>query len=342
MSDNRQIGFGVLGCGVIGEFHAQAITEAPSARLIAVADADWARAKGVAEKFGCGWHESLEGLLENPEVEVVNVCTPSGFHADQAIQAAQAGRHVLVEKPLDRSLAKVNRLINYCKRQGLKLGCIFQCRFSEGARRIKEAVEEGRFGRLVSGSAETIWYRSQEYYDSADWRGTLALDGGCFWNQGVHYIDLLCWIMGEPRKVLWAYLATLAHEMEAEDFGVAQVLFRNGAVGTIRASTATYPGLPTRLEICGTKGCAVLANDLLTYFAVEGEEELTEEKETGTGAAADARGAGYTGHVAQIQDYAEAVLYDRVPLVDGIEGRRAVKLLTEIYRVAGMRQPRTR
>ncbi len=343
MTGKKQVGFGVLGCGVIGDFHASAMKETPAARLAAVADVDEARAKKVAEKFGCRWYGSLEELLQDPEVEVADICTPSGMHADQGMQAARAGKHVLLEKPMDRNLQKANRLIAYCKRRELKLGVIFQNRFNQDTRRIKRAIDEGRFGRLLFGSAETMWYRSQEYYDGSAWRGTFDLDGGALWNQGVHFVDLLCWMLGDMKKVLCAHLATTSRKMETEDIGVAEVLFRNGAIGIVRATTAVHPGLPSRLEICGTKGSAVFVNNRLTHYGAEGEEGLQpQETATGAGAAADPKAAGFTGHVGQIQDFAEAVLHDRPPFVDGIEGRRAVKLLTEIYRVAGMEKKRRR
>jgi predicted dehydrogenase len=313
------------------------VQAAPSARLAAVADVDLERAKALGEKHGCAWYDSLQEMLQSSEVEVVNVCIPSGLHADQGMEAAKEGRHVLLEKPMDRSLAKVNHLISYCRRKGLKLGCVFQCRFSDGPRRLKQAIDEGRLGRLLCGSAEVMWYRTPEYYKSAAWRGTLALDGGCLWNQAVHHIDLLCWLLGKPKKVISAHVATLAHEIEAEDLGIAQVLFRNGAVGLIRASTAAYPGLPGRLEICGTKGSAVLTGDELTYFAVEGQEEEKSEKKADAGAAASPSALDDSGHIAQIQDFAEAIIFDWPPFVDGNEGRASVKLLTEIYRVAGVR-----
>ncbi|NIM05870.1 MAG: Gfo/Idh/MocA family oxidoreductase, partial [Armatimonadetes bacterium] len=195
---SRQIGFGVLGCGVIGEFHCRAIKAAPAAKLVAVADVDPKRAQALAKKHGCSACNSLEEMLQWPDVEAVSICTPTGLHADQAMEAARQGRHVLLEKPMDRNLTKVNSLITYCRRKGLKLGCIFQYRCTEGARRLKQAIDEGRLGRLISGSVEVMWYRSPEYYESGLWRGTLALDGGCLWNQGVHSIDLLCWMLGKP------------------------------------------------------------------------------------------------------------------------------------------------
>lgn len=336
----KQVGFGILGCGNIGGSHAQGITNAPSAKLIAVADALPERAQALAKQFGCKWYASLEALLADPRVEAVNVCTPSGLHADHGMTVAQAGRHVLLEKPMDRSLTKVNRLISYCAAHDLKLGCVFQSRFTEPVRTVKQAIDEGRLGRLVSASVEAMWYRTQEYYDSGAWRGTLALDGGCLWNQAIHYIDLLVWMLGTPKQVLSAHLATVDRRMEAESVGFAQVLFKNGAVGAIRATTVAYPGLPSRLEICGTKGTAILVDNELVLLAIEGEEPLSSTV-TSAGASSDPLALGYSSHTDQIQDFAEAVRCDREPFVNGLEGRKVVKLLTDIYRVAGINSKRS-
>ena len=333
----HEVGFGILGCGNIGESHAQGIRNAPLAKLVAVADAAPERAKVLADKFGCKWYDSPEAMLQDGEVEAVNVCTPSGMHADHGLTVAQAGRHVLLEKPMDRNLAKVDRLIAYCREHHLKLGCVFQSRFTESVRQVKQAIDEGRLGRLVSASAEAMWYRSQEYYDSGAWRGTLALDGGCLWNQAIHYIDLLVWMLGKPKQVLSAHLATIERKMEAESLGFAQVLFENGAVGCIRATTVVHPGLPSRLEICGTKGTAVLLDNELVLLAIEGEESRGKaETQVGSGAAADPLALHYSSHTDQIQDFAEAIRSDREPFVNGIEGRRVVELLTMIYRAAGI------
>jgi len=329
----KQIKFGIVGCGVIGRFHAKAMAEAPAAKLVAVADIRPERARALAEKHACKWYGSLEEMLKNPEVEAVSVCTPSGLHAEHGMQSAKAGRHIIIEKPLDRDLAKVDRLAAYCKRKGLKMGGIFQYRTFEGARKVKQAIEEGRLGRLICGSAEIMWYRAQEYYDADEWRGTLALDGGCLWNQGIHFIDLLCWMLGEPKKVLFAKLDTLERKMEAEDFGVAAVEFKNGAIGMIRGTTLANPGLPARLEICGTKGVAVIHETNLVHFSIAGEKH---EPAADKGGSFYHKDVGYPSHIGLIQDFAEAILYDREPFISGMEGRRAVKLLTEIYKIAGI------
>jgi predicted dehydrogenase len=338
VAKKRQVGFGLLGCGGIGTAaHAKAISEVPNAKLVAAADIVPERAQAISKDYGCPWYASLEEMLKNPEVEVVDICTPTGLHAEHGIMAAKAGKHVLTEKPIDRDLAKVDKLIATCKRRGVKFGCIFQVRLTAAAQKIKQAIDKGQFGELLSGSAETMWFRGDDYYASGAWRGTLALDGGCMWNQGVHYIDLLCWMLGEPKKVLAASLATRARKIETEDIGSAQVLFRNGAVGTIRVATATYPGFPARLEICGTKGSAIMTDGVLTEFSVlGGKTEKTEAKKTGKSTASDALAVGFGGHAVQIKDFAEAILKNREPFVTGADGRRAVKLLTDIYRAAGM------
>jgi len=333
--------FGLVGCGGIGNHHAKTMDQLDGVRLVAAADIVPERAREIAAKYDCKAYDSTEALLQgSPEVEAVSVCTPSGLHAELGIVAAQAGKHVLSEKPIDIVLDKIDRLIATCERKGVKLGCIFQHRWDEPIRKIKEALDAGKFGDLLFGNADVKWYRAQSYYDSGEWRGTWALDGGCFANQAIHYLDQLVSLMGDVAEVEHARVATRDREIEAETIGLASLRFANGAWGTIQASTVTWPGLPTRIEICGTKGAAVLSGDALVLFKVEGEEEAElEQAPAASVASADPAIGGLTGHDAQIADFAAAVREDREPLVTGREARRSVALLTEIYRKALGRVP---
>jgi UDP-N-acetyl-2-amino-2-deoxyglucuronate dehydrogenase len=328
--------FGLVGCGGIGNHHAKVIAQLDCADLVAAADIIPERAEAISAKHGCKAFPSIEAMLDgSPDVEAVSICTPSGLHADLGIVAAQAGKHVLSEKPLDVVLEKIDRLIRTCDRKGVKLGCIFQHRWDEPMRRVKQAAEEGKFGDLVFGNADVKWYRAQSYYDSGEWRGTWALDGGCLANQAIHYIDEIIWLMGDVAEVPYARIATRDREMEAESVGMAVLLFANGAWGTIQASTVTWPGLATRIEVCGTKGAAVVSGDSLVMFKVEGEEESgVEQAPAASAASADPAIGALTGHDAQIADFAGAIRENREPLVTGREGRRSVAVLTEIYRKA--------
>src|SRR2546423_1035175 len=214
----RTFGFGIVGCGVIAPFHARAVSELPTARLVAVADTVAEQAERRGAEFGVDHHADVDELLARPDVDVVSVCVPSGLHAEIGVRAAAAGKHLVVEKPIDVTLEAADRLIAACREAGVKLTVISQRRHEPGMVRLRELVDQGRLGRLVEGDSVIKWYRTQDYYDSGDWRGTWALDGGgALMNQGVHYVDLLQWIMGPVERV-FARCRTAAHQrIEVED-----------------------------------------------------------------------------------------------------------------------------
>ncbi|HUT73488.1 MAG TPA: Gfo/Idh/MocA family oxidoreductase [Armatimonadota bacterium] len=332
MSSDR-MRFGIVGCGTIGKHHAKAISTLAQAELAAVCDVQPERAQQLAQQFGCDADRDFDALLARDDIQAVSVCTPSGLHAEHGIAAAQAGKHVLSEKPLDIALDKIDRLIAVCEQQGVKLACIFQHRFDPDARRVKRAIEEGKFGQLLLCNTAVLWYRAQTYYDRDAWRGTWALDGGVLSNQAIHYLDQMLWLMGEVEEVTFAQIATRARRMEAEDIAQATVRFANGAWGAIQASTLTWPGATTRVEVYGTTGAAVLDADNLTFYQVEGEEKI-EAAGAAAAASLDPAVAQLTGHDAQIADFIAAVRENRDPYVTGREARRSVALLTDIYRQA--------
>src|SRR5258708_5532124 len=258
VSAQRHYGFGIIGCGVIAPTHASAVAALPNARLVAVADAVPEKARSFAAEHGVAWDADPGALLARPDIDVVSVCVPSGRHADIGVEAARAGKHLVMEKPLEITVEAADRLLDAAASAGVQLTVISQHRFDPGPRRLRELVDQGRLGRLILGDAVVKWYRSQGYYDSCDWRGTWAVDGGgALMNQGVHYVDLLCWIMGEVEEVT-ALCATQAHIIEVEDVALALLRFRSGAVGVLQATTAAYPGLPERLEVSGTGGTVIV------------------------------------------------------------------------------------
>src|SRR5215469_15007841 len=250
-------GFGIIGAGVISAMHADAIASLPDARLIAVTDVAPGRAESLAARHECAADADLDGLLARDDVEVVSVCVPSGLHAEVGIRAAAAGKHLVVEKPLDVSLEAADRLISAARAAGVVMTVMSQHRFDQGLIELRRLLDDGQLGRLVLGEASTKWYRSQGYYDSAAWRGTWALDGGSLMNQGIHYLDLLLWTMGPVTEVA-ALFSTQSHQMEAEDAALAVLRFSSGAVGTIVSSTAVFPGSAQRLEISGSGGTVVI------------------------------------------------------------------------------------
>jgi predicted dehydrogenase len=225
VTGQQRYGFGIIGCGVIAPTHAAAVVALPNAHLVAVTDAVPGKGRSFAAERGVAWEADSGALLARPDIDVVSVCVPSGRHADIGVEVARAGKHLVMEKPLEITLEAADRLLDATASAGVLLTVISQHRFDPGPRRLRELVDQGRLGRLILGDAVIKWYRSQSYYDSGDWRGTWAVDGGgALMNQGVHYLDLLCWIMGEVEEVT-ALCATQAHTIEVEDVALALLRF---------------------------------------------------------------------------------------------------------------------
>ena len=336
------IGFGIVGCGMISNFHARAIHDVRGAKLVACYDAVPASADRLAASTGCRAYYDLSRMLADPAVQVVTVATPSGAHAEPAVAAARAGKHVIVEKPLEITLGRCDKIIEECRKAGVVLSTIFPSRFHHSSIELKRAVDRGRFGRLTVGDAYVKWYRTQAYYDSGAWRGTWELDGGgALMNQSIHSVDLLTWLMG-PVAEIRARFALLAHQRIAvEDAAIATVQFANGAVGVIEASTAVYPGYLKRIEIHGSAGSAVMEEeDLIKWdFAKKLPRDAAihrkmTEKVSGGGGAADPAAIGHHGHARQFQDVVHAIKKGTSPAIDGPEGRRSVEIILGVYRAA--------
>jgi UDP-N-acetyl-2-amino-2-deoxyglucuronate dehydrogenase len=335
-------GFGIIGCGMIANFHAKAIDEIRGAKLVACHDSYAPAATRLAEATGCQPHANLKDLLADDRVDVVTICTPSGAHLEPAIASARAGKHVVVEKPLEVTVARCDRIIRECEKHNVVLSTIFPSRFHESAQLIKKAIDRGRFGRLTLGDAYVKWYRTQQYYDSGAWRGTWKLDGGgALMNQAIHSVDLLTWLMGPVESIL-AQTATLAHQnIEVEDVAVANLRFANGALGVIEASTATFPGYLKRIEIHGSEGSAVLEEEdikIWDFGRPTKADEVLKARMAGRtktgGGAADPAAIGHHGHAAQFADVLKAIHRGGTPQIDGLEGRRSVEIIAGIYKAA--------
>lgn len=336
------VGFGIIGTGMIARFHALAINEISGAHVAGCFNHTAEKAEAFAQEYGGRACTTLEELLADESVQVVTICTPSGAHLDPAVQAAKAGKHVIVEKPLEITLDRCDEIINTCDQHRVRLATIFPSRFSPANLALKHAVEQGRFGRLTLGDTFVKWWRSQEYYDSGGWRGTWKLDGGgAYMNQAIHNVDLLYWLMGDVVDVC-GMTATLAHErIEVEDVGTAIVRFANGALGTLEATTSAFPGLLKRTEIHGTTGSAIIEQDhiLLWEFAEKRSEDAKllakygKSSET-TGGAADPKAISFAGHQRQFEDFLKALNGGGEPLVDGKEGRKSVEIILAIYESA--------
>ena len=341
------IGVGIVGCGMISNFHARAFEEIRGARVVACFDMVAPAADAFAEQTGCTAYHKLNDLLTDPAVNVVTICTPSGAHAEPAVAAAKAGKHVIVEKPLEVTLKRCDRIIRACEDAGVTLSTIFPSRFHESSQLIKKAIDKGRFGRLTMGDAYVKWFRTQEYYDSGAWRGTWKLDGGgALMNQAIHSVDLLTWLMG-PVEQVSAYAATLTHQrIEVEDVATATLRFANGALGVIEATTAAYPGALKKIEIHGSEGSAALEEeDIKTWEfarATRGDQALRKRMTGQTasgGGATDPAAIGHHGHTKQFKDVLQAIKKGRAPLIDGYEGRRSVEIILAIYASAQRGRP---
>jgi predicted dehydrogenase len=271
-------GFAIVGCGMISNFHAKAIADVRGAKLVACFDTREPAAEKFAAGNNCKAYTNLSKMLADPKVDIVTIATPSGAHMEPAVAAAKAGKHIIVEKPLEITLKRCDQMIAAAEKAGVQLGAIFPSRFHDSSVKIKRAIDAGRFGRLTLGDAYVKWFRTQQYYDSGAWRGTWALDGGgALMNQAIHSVDLLTWLMG-PVTEIQANAATLAHErIEVEDVVVATLKFGNGALGTLEATTAAYPGYLKRIEIHGSEGSALLEEEDLRGwdFAKAKKEDKT-------------------------------------------------------------------
>ena len=340
----EKLRFGIAGCGVIGPVHAEAIASLPDAQLVAVTDIHSERAQTLAEKYGATPYEDLQEMLDREQLDVVIICTPSGMHGEHACQVMRSGRHVIIEKPMEVSLAAIDEMLRVQQETRVKLAVISQHRFDPASQQVHTLVQEKAFGRLVLGNVIVPWWRSQAYYDSGTWRGTWRLDGGgVLMNQSIHSIDLLQWFMGPVRSV-YAYTDTLAHRIETEDVAVAILRFASGALGTIAATTAAYPGVTTRIEIFGDQGSALIENDNLSYLHLARDDKgeigayganPKESQKSDQGAAAQNPAAlPVTSHALQIADMIRAIREDGTPLVDGYAGRRPVEIVLGIYESA--------
>jgi UDP-N-acetyl-2-amino-2-deoxyglucuronate dehydrogenase len=341
----REIGFAIVGTGLISTTHYEQISAIEGAKVVAVYSRSEDKAKSLAEKASADWYTDYQEMLKRKEIDIVSIITPSGTHADMAIEAARAGKHVIVEKPMDISLEKAQRMIDVCREHHVKLSVISQHRFDASTVKIKADIDSGRFGKMVLGQAAVNWYRPQSYYDTSKWRGTMEMNGGgVLINQAIHTIDLFLYYMGEVESV-YAHTAILAHEgIEVEDVAVATVKFKNGGLGTIVGTTAAYPGLSARLEIIGTNGTAVIENDQLIKHYLRNPNNETEainlasianhNEEDRDHASVDPAALDGTSHRLQFIDMINAIQEDSEPLVNGEEGLKPLKIILAIYQSA--------
>ncbi|HLW66050.1 MAG TPA: Gfo/Idh/MocA family oxidoreductase [Gemmataceae bacterium] len=340
-----RLGLAIVGCGMIARFHVRALQDVPGTKVVGLIT----RNRSSAEKLlaetqlaPCEIYTDLAEALKRRDLDVVIITTPSGAHLEPAVLAAKAGKHVVVEKPLEITPERCDRIIEACEQSRVKLCTIFPSRFADANMELKKAVDAGRFGRLTLGETTCKWWRSQQYYDEGGWKGTKALDGGgALMNQAIHNVDLLLWMMG-PVAEIAGFTAMLAHErIEVEDTAVACIRFRNGALGVIQATTSVCPGVPKTIAIHGDKGTVVVEQEDILRWELSPELPVDKEikerfaKKVGaSGGAADPKAISHVGHARQLADFVRAIQTNTAPLVDGREGKRAVEVICGIYEAA--------
>ena len=333
----RKIGFGIIGCGMISEFHINALLALrDKARIIGITDVNRDSAERVAashEDFRI--FDSVEDMLESKEIGAVCICTPSGYHADAIIKASEAGKNIIVEKPLAITKEQLDEVMRVCRANRTTVAVISQLRFAKDIRKAKIMLENGELGTLCCADMYMKYFRSQEYYDSGSWRGTKKIDGGgALMNQGIHGVDLLLYLVGGIKSV-FAYSSTLARKIEVEDTLSATLEFESSALGVIQATTSVFPGYPRRIELNGSHGSITIEETAITRMDIDGSvtDDLTFRQPVFSSASSAMNFSG-DYHTLQIADFIDAIHEKRRPFVDLAEGRKAVDVILAIYRSA--------
>ncbi len=335
-----KVKFGLIGTGNVSEVHARSISEIENAELVAVAGRNSQKTRELSKKFNCDVSRSIDELISRTDIDAVCILTPSGTHANIGIKAAQHGKHVMVEKPIDVNFEKADDLIRECEKQNVKLSVISQRRYSNGVQRIKDAMKNGSIGKVGFGGAQVRWYRSQEYYDSAGWRGTWKLDGGgALINQSIHYVDLLQYIVG-PVEEVFGYCKTMSHNIEVEDLVVGSLKFKNGALGLIEASTSAYPGLFSRVDVYGENGTAALVDDELELLISKNGLNFKRESKSADKIKSNSTSQiSYELHKKQLENFVNSILKGANLDVKAKDGRNALAVVIGLYESCKMGKP---
>ncbi len=333
---SNKINFALVGCGRISGKHTDAIVNHLSkiASLVAVCDIRLERAAAIGEKFKIPYYSSYDAMLqEHPEIQVVNILTESGNHGKHTVDIINKyKKHVVVEKPMALTLKDADMMIQASQNNNVNLFVVKQNRYNLPVTKLREAIEQGRFGRIVMGTVRVRWCRRQDYYDMDAWRGTWSMDGGVFTNQASHHIDLLLWMIGEPVSV-FAKSRTALVNIETEDTGIAIIQFRNGALGLVEATTATRPkDLEGSISILGENGTVEIGgfavNEIKTWSF---SPELPEDKNIIEHYRENPQNVYGFGHIKYLENVCNVLLHNHKPLVDGFEGRKSIELINAIY-----------
>lgn len=331
--EGKKVRFGVVGCGLISKWHITSILELENAELTGVFDNFKEGAEKTAKEYGCKVFDTYEEMLASDEVDVVTICTPSGLHAPLAVKAAEAKKHIIVEKPMAITKEQIADIIKSCNDNGVKICVISQLRFTKAVQFVKKAIADGALGDILLGNLYMKYYRDTDYFAQSKWRGTWELDGGgALMNQGIHGVDLISYLLG-PVKSVFGKIQTRLHDIEVEDTAVSYIEYESGAIGTIHATTSVNPGYPRYLEINGTKGTVIIEEDKIKKWDVPDCDIPEELFGTDNGVASHNNPGAFTTefHKMQIADMIEAISEDKVPMVDMYEGKKAVEIILSIY-----------
>ena len=333
---SMKLRIGIVGCGAISDIHAQAIQQSENAELISVFSRSEKNACRVGEKYKTKWSTDWNEFISDPDLDAVSICTPNGNHLDYGKKAAEVGKHVILEKPIEVTLKRAKELIDVCNKNNVQLAVIYQNRFITEVEELKKKIDKNMLGRLFMGDAYIKWFRTQDYYDSGAWRGTSELDGGgVLINQAIHTIDLLQWLMGDVETV-FGQMGTFTHErMEGEDNAVATLRFKSGAIGVIEASTSVQPAQSRRIELHGEKGSAII-DDIMVIISVNGESPDKDEKSEDSGAepagsSSPLGGFSIDPHKNQFEVIVDAINNNEIPPVSGEESLKSLAIILAIY-----------
>lgn len=325
---NRKFRFGIVGAGAITPLHVKAVQQQPDAELVAICDIQMDRATQFAETYGIPYvYDQYEAMLEHEDLDIVCICTPNALHSDAVIAAAQAGKHIFCEKPLDVSVEKIDAMIDACRKHRVKLATVYQRRMMPEAIAARKWIREGKLGPMVLGGAYLKYHRDEAYYKVSGWRADRELNGGgALMTQGVHGIDLLQWMMGDVVSV-FAYAAPLFHNIQVEDTAVVALKYKNGAFGVIEGATSVYPDQESRFELHGARGTIVFTDSGIKQWEVVDEHGNREESPV-----PDASNEAFDeAHATLIADLIDAIRNDREPLINGEEARKAIQIINAIY-----------
>ena len=333
----QTVGFAVVGVGLVGPTHARFIHQAEGAELKVICDLREDRGKPLADQYGAEWLTDYHEVLKRPDIQVVNICLPTALHLEVATAAAKAGKHVIVEKPIELNLDRALELITVCRTHGVKLATIFNRRFVFGTRRAHDAVRNGELGKLIVADMVFKSWRTQEYYSGSGWRGTWGKEGGAaLINQGVHGVDLMTWIAG-PIKRVQGYARHLRHDIEADDTTIAVCEYESGALGVIESTTSVYPRQPDRIDLHGEKGTIVIEDYKIAKWELDGVAQGEPSPADLALPGAD-RGTS-VGHFLQIQDMVRAIQERRDPVIKGEDALRSLAVIQAIYESGRTGQP---